>query len=172
MNIGIKCWSDKSFNKLYKEFSVKLSTLSIYIFNFYKDKFANCVRINPKRVSKFTNSDNKQNHSFHLSNTLSNSIMKFSVTSVLAVMFIGMLGMSYSNAEKHPVNYITIQVSSGDTVWTIASRYISDKEDIRELVYAIKTINGLNNNAFLSSGQTLKVPMPNSVLKVSDSLTK
>ena len=69
--------------------------------------------------------------------------------------------MSFSNAEKPIVNYVDIQVRSGDTVWTIAARNASKEEDIRELVYAIKAMNELNHNALIYPGQTLKVPTPN-----------
>jgi len=86
--------------------------------------------------------------------------MKLAITSVLAIMFISMINMSFSNAEKQPAVYVNIQVHNGDTVWTIASRYTSNKVDLREVVYTIKKMNGLNNNASIYSGQTLKVPMP------------
>lgn len=99
----------------------------------------------------------------HLHNMLGNNIMKFVITSVFAVMFMSMLGMSFSKAEDPTVNYVTIQVHSGDTVWTIASRYVSNKEDLRELVYVITTMNGLNRNALIYSGQILKVPTPTNV---------
>jgi LysM repeat protein len=55
--------------------------------------------------------------------------------------------------------YILVSVSSGDSVWNIATRYNNDKKDIRELIYFIRKINGLNNNAEIHPGQILKIPV-------------
>ncbi|MBP2643514.1 MAG: yneA [Firmicutes bacterium] len=52
-----------------------------------------------------------------------------------------------------------VEVRDGDTLWNIASRYTSTKEDVREKVHIIKTINGLDQNAKIYEGQTLKVPV-------------
>lgn len=55
--------------------------------------------------------------------------------------------------------YETIYVKPGDTVWKIAANYITDKDDIREKVFAIRQLNNLNNNAQVYPGQALKVPV-------------
>ena len=84
-----------------------------------------------------------------------NHVMKAVIVAIICMAFFNVF---FANEEKPLVNYINIQVYGGDTVWTIASRYTSNRDDLREMVYAIKTINGLNHNAFIYSGQTLKVP--------------
>ncbi|MEG6584480.1 LysM peptidoglycan-binding domain-containing protein [Dendrosporobacter sp. 1207_IL3150] len=55
--------------------------------------------------------------------------------------------------------YSTVNVSEGDSVWTIAARHVSDKEDIRNLVMAIREVNKLSNNAQIYPGQELKIPV-------------
>jgi nucleoid-associated protein YgaU len=52
-----------------------------------------------------------------------------------------------------------VKVASGDTVWSIAAHYVGDKEDIRNLVVAIKKANNLDNNMRIQPGQVLKVPV-------------
>ena len=53
----------------------------------------------------------------------------------------------------------TICVKSGDTVWSIAANYVTDKDDIRDLIQAIKQLNDLNSNTQIFQGQILKVPV-------------
>lgn len=64
-----------------------------------------------------------------------------------------------SNGYMDTRAYEAVQVKTGDTVWGIAARQVSDKEDIRSLIMAIREANHLNNNAQLYPGQVLKVPV-------------
>lgn len=50
-----------------------------------------------------------------------------------------------------------VTVSSGDTLWTIASQYINQSDDVRRLVYEIRKINKLNS-AIIVPGQELLIP--------------
>ena len=66
---------------------------------------------------------------------------------------------SYSKGEAKTKN---IYVSSGDTLWSIASfeqennAYYQNK-DIREIIYEIKEVNNLKNTSNLSIGQKLEI---------------
>ena len=53
----------------------------------------------------------------------------------------------------------TVLVRQGDTVWTIASNFVSPKEDIRTLITIIKNTNALGNNVEIHPGQILKIPV-------------
>ncbi|MBC8015970.1 MAG: LysM peptidoglycan-binding domain-containing protein [Sporomusaceae bacterium] len=64
-----------------------------------------------------------------------------------------------SNAYLDAGTYATVSVKSGDTVWGIAAKYVTSKDDIRDLSHAIKQLNGLNNNTQIFPGQVLKVPV-------------
>ena len=55
--------------------------------------------------------------------------------------------------------YTLVQVGRGDTVWSIAAKHTGEKDDIRNLVVAIKKINNLGNDVAIHPGQTLKVPI-------------
>lgn len=52
-----------------------------------------------------------------------------------------------------------VHVLTGDSVWSIASKFVTNKEDIRELITAIRHVNGLSTNANIYPGQVLKIPI-------------
>ncbi|WP_094604934.1 LysM domain-containing protein [Sporomusa silvacetica] len=53
----------------------------------------------------------------------------------------------------------TVYVKPRDTVWQIAAKYTTDKDDVKEVIYEIWRINKLDNNASVYPGQVLKVPV-------------
>lgn len=55
--------------------------------------------------------------------------------------------------------YRLVQVGRGDTVWAIAAKHVGDKEDVRNLIVAIKKANNLGNDVAIQPGQTLKIPL-------------
>lgn len=54
--------------------------------------------------------------------------------------------------------YIEIQVESGDTLWSIADRYMPNDTDPRDAVYEICEINDISASE-LYAGQTLLIPI-------------
>ncbi|MDT8901418.1 LysM peptidoglycan-binding domain-containing protein [Anaeroselena agilis] len=58
-------------------------------------------------------------------------------------------------------SYRLVQVAGGDTVWSIAASAAGEKDDIRNIVVAIKKANNLDNNVRIHPGQVLKVPVKN-----------
>ena len=61
--------------------------------------------------------------------------------------------------QAYATDYKTVYVNSGDSLWSIASTYTSEREDIRTFVLLVKKINHLNDNAQIYPGQTLKIPI-------------
>jgi LysM repeat protein len=55
-----------------------------------------------------------------------------------------------------PVGQRSIVVQPGQTLWSIA-KDVAPKRDIREVIYEIRRINGLDS-AMVRSGQTLVLP--------------
>ena len=51
-----------------------------------------------------------------------------------------------------------LEVSSGDTLWSIADRYMSDESDIRKSIYELGKINGISASE-LHAGMTILVPI-------------
>jgi len=76
---------------------------------------------------------------------------------VLVILAITPLAISF--AFNDTTTYTTVYVKPGDTVWQIASKYTTDKDDVREVVFEIRKINKLDNNASVYPGQILKVPV-------------
>lgn len=64
-----------------------------------------------------------------------------------------------SNAYLEVNHYTTCHVKTGDTVWGIAAKYVTARDDIRDLTQAIAQLNGLNHNAHIYPGQVLKIPI-------------
>ena len=56
-------------------------------------------------------------------------------------------------------DFATVKVAHRENVWTIASRYAAQSEDVRELVQAIIEVNGLPADGSLRAGQSLRVPI-------------
>jgi len=95
--------------------------------------------------------------------------MKKFIRSIVVILGIAMLltflltKASLSHNENEQMNYGTISVCEGDTLWEIAinqkqnNPYYQDK-DVRFVVNELRKLNGLNN-ANLQIGQELKIPV-------------
>lgn len=83
----------------------------------------------------------------------------------MIVMFLFYAGSAGAGADASGTanggQYQLVKVSSGDTVWSIAARTVGEKEDIRNVIVAIKKANNLDNNVQIQPGQVLKVPAKN-----------
>nr|WP_173812941.1 LysM domain-containing protein [Dendrosporobacter quercicolus]NSL49084.1 LysM peptidoglycan-binding domain-containing protein [Dendrosporobacter quercicolus DSM 1736]SDN00247.1 LysM domain-containing protein [Dendrosporobacter quercicolus] len=83
---------------------------------------------------------------------------------ILGIMLIlavwSVMPLASSNDYLGANHYTVINVQAGDSVWIIAAKFVSDKEDIRYLVTAIREVNKLNSNARIYPGQQLKIPVP------------
>lgn len=77
---------------------------------------------------------------------------------VLIITGFSLITNSFTVDAIDKTEYVEVQVSPGDTVWTIAKTHRSEKQDIRELVYMINKVNNIENN-IIYSGQVLKVPI-------------
>jgi LysM domain len=67
--------------------------------------------------------------------------------------------------RPEPVGQRSIVVQPGQTLWSIA-KDVAPGRDIREVIYEIRRINGLDN-AMVRSGQTLELPTGWQVLLVT-----
>ena len=77
------------------------------------------------------------------------------------LLFSGFMILSSVASEKAPapaqVSESVVIVSSGETLWDIASEWKEDGMDTRRAVYAIKKRNGLDSSEVMS-GQKLVIP--------------
>ncbi len=79
------------------------------------------------------------------------------ITLILALWSVSPLASS--NHYQATNDYGTINVKHGDNVWIIAEQFVTEKEDIRNLVIAIREVNNLGSNAHIYPGQQLRVPI-------------
>ncbi|MEJ8553299.1 cell division suppressor protein YneA [Tepidibacter sp. Z1-5] len=78
-------------------------------------------------------------------------IILFSAISLLS-------GFSDFKKYKNIVEYETVNVMQGDTLWNIAKENISEKEDIRDYIYMIRKVNNLES-ANIHPGDQLLIPV-------------
>ncbi|CAG7648326.1 LysM peptidoglycan-binding domain-containing protein [Paenibacillus allorhizosphaerae] len=67
------------------------------------------------------------------------------------------LGNEDAYASTASAKRATVYVEQGDTLWSIAQDHAAKGEDVRDYVYSIKKLNGLNNTK-LQVGQKLILP--------------
>jgi LysM repeat protein len=72
-----------------------------------------------------------------------------------------------SNKYLTYATYQVVDVNKGDSLWTISAKYVTDKDDIRHLIAAIKHLNQLDNNTQIYPGQLLKVPIAPDNIKLA-----
>lgn len=87
--------------------------------------------------------------------------------SIVVLMILGTIffstKVSLSHNEKDQMDYDTITIIQGDTLWNIADEqqmnnpYFENK-DIREIIYQIKKVNQLKTSS-LQIGQKLQIPV-------------
>ncbi|MBR2241475.1 MAG: LysM peptidoglycan-binding domain-containing protein [Clostridia bacterium] len=93
------------------------------------------------------------------------NVKKFVVSSTILLLTVLMIVSCIVNITYscNNINYKTIYVTQGDTLWKIAeseqknNAYYEDK-DIRDIVYDLKNTNNLKMSN-LSVGQELKIPI-------------
>ncbi|WP_254611217.1 LysM peptidoglycan-binding domain-containing protein [Paenibacillus sp. JMULE4] len=75
----------------------------------------------------------------------------------ISTMFSFFFDQDVHAASSQPQMYSYVEVESGDTLWSIASQYADQGQDIREYIHQIKGINHLKNS-HLQVGQKLLLP--------------
>lgn len=78
---------------------------------------------------------------------------------VITSIFLYDTNFEFSNKYLACATYQIVDVNKGDSLWTISARYVTDKDDIRHLIAAIKQLNRLDNNTQIYPGQLLKIPV-------------
>lgn len=67
------------------------------------------------------------------------------------------LGLNTADSLTY-VEYMDLEVVSGDTLWSIAETYMADTGDLREAVYELCQINDISASE-LYAGMTIQVPI-------------
>lgn len=87
---------------------------------------------------------------------------RFTLFVVIAIVLITTiinfaLGLGTASSSTAP-EYAEIEISSGDTLWSIADTYMSESQDIRKSVYELCRINDIDASE-LYAGMTILVPV-------------
>lgn len=93
------------------------------------------------------------------------NVKRFIISTTISILLIFLVGSVVVKATYYcnKIDYKTVYVTRGDTLWKIASEeqtknsYYKNK-DVRDIIYDIKEINNLNVSD-LKIGQELKIPI-------------
>ena len=75
------------------------------------------------------------------------------MTLILFVVKNNAYGSSSSN-----VNYIEVEIKEGNTLWSVALKYMPKNYDVREMVFDIKKFNKIESS-FIYPGDIIKIPI-------------
>lgn len=81
----------------------------------------------------------------------------------LLIHIMGVTSMPISENYIEKENIYTYQeytIQSGDTLWSIAERYVEDDADVRPIIDHIIEINQLSDSTTLQPGQTIAIDLP------------
>ena len=87
--------------------------------------------------------------------------VRFFIFILISVMITVFAGYTVINARAEAAvaeTYAQVVIQENDTLWDIAGMYNPDRSDIREIVYEIYDINGIDANN-LQPGQVIFVPV-------------
>lgn len=74
------------------------------------------------------------------------------------IALITLLVVALSSTPKTPTELVTVTVTNGQTLWSLAEEFAPEDRDIREWIYEVQQLNDLKNSA-LFPGMQLTVPM-------------
>ena len=91
-----------------------------------------------------------------------NSRIRFTLFVVLTIILLTIsanfaLGLDIADSSTM-TEYMEVEVSSGDTLWSIADNYMTDYSDTRKAVYELCQINDIDASE-LYAGMTIMVPI-------------
>jgi len=77
------------------------------------------------------------------------------ITSITVIIMFLVLIFSFTNAKENVI-YEDYTVTVGDTLWSIASENKKDGQDVREYIYQLQKVNGLDD-CMIYPNQTIKI---------------
>lgn len=93
------------------------------------------------------------------------TIQNFTMISIILLTVCGLIGLgtflgssSKASNDNRYKYYTSVEIKNGDTLWDIASEYITEEYDSpQEYVAEVKSLNGMQGDS-IRSGQFLIVP--------------
>ncbi|OPJ57163.1 cell division suppressor protein YneA [Alkalithermobacter paradoxus] len=84
--------------------------------------------------------------------------MKRNYVCIILLMLLFIVNPFNLRKEDIELEFVEIQIQSGDTLWNIAREYINEKEDIRNYIYEIQKLNNLNE-PYIYPGKVILIPI-------------
>ena len=85
-------------------------------------------------------------------------VLLTSVALALALLLTGAV-VAQAESAPEPTEFTTHTVVSGDTLWDIAAQHAPEGADLRDVVFDVKRVNGLDSST-IQPGQVIRVPAP------------
>ncbi|REK77130.1 LysM peptidoglycan-binding domain-containing protein [Paenibacillus paeoniae] len=95
-----------------------------------------------------------------IANWSKSNVLRITVTLLLALLLFTsfmLMGIKASGTAEPTEHEQVVIVGSGDSLWSIARRYASPRDDVRYVVHTIKNRNNLNDTLIVP-GQQLIIP--------------
>lgn len=61
-------------------------------------------------------------------------------------------------SDQSDTDYVLVQVSKGDSLWSVTKNHYAGDRDIREVIYEVKKINSLTTST-ITPRQWIKIPI-------------
>lgn len=82
----------------------------------------------------------------------------FIIVTMCMVLCFGSVSFGKTESKKTEVYYEVVDVAKGDTLWTIAERFNTGYDDVRDYIEEIKEFNNMKGYQ-LTSGSRIVVPI-------------
>ena len=80
---------------------------------------------------------------------------------ILILFFITLAPLHLTNSYLRSNDFDTVKITGTQTIESIAGKYTVDSDDKNDLAEAIAEVNGIDSQAVLRDGQSIKVPVLN-----------
>jgi|SRR5690554_1492874 len=85
-------------------------------------------------------------------------LLKTSLMLIFTLFISFSINFMTSNANTvEDLDFISITVKPGDSLWLLADKYDNNQTDLRKVIYDIKSINNIDD--IIYPGQEIKIPL-------------
>ena len=96
-----------------------------------------------------------------ISSTLTRVVVLLTSVALALVLLLAVTAAARADGPTatDATDYVTHTVVSGDTLWDIAAQHAPEGADLRDVVFDVKRVNGLDSST-IQPGQVIRVPAP------------
>ena len=82
----------------------------------------------------------------------------FIIVTLCLVLSFATISFGKTDAEEKEVYYELVDITKGDTLWTIAEKYNTEFDDVRDYIEVVKEFNNITGD-YIKSGDKIVVPV-------------